>query len=168
MWYVIWTTTGQEEKTRLLIEQLIDKELYNRISIPWKYKIQKKDGQQHKVKYKLMPSYIFFETDRIDDFAAELKRVPGFNMVLQDDETYHPLHEREVKLLSKLIGDEDIVEVSKGVIEGDQVFVTEGPLVGMEGMIKKINRHKRYAIIEMEMFDRITEIKIGLEIVEKK
>ena len=43
----------------------------------------------------------------------------------------------------------------------------EGPLVGMEGMIKRIDRHKRMAVLEVELFNRISEVKVGLEIVEK-
>ena len=57
---------------------------------------------------------------------------------------------------------------SVGYFEGDNIVVTYGPLVGMEGSIKRIDRHKRLALVEMDMFDRVTEVKVGLEIIEKK
>ena len=57
--------------------------------------------------------------------------------------------------------------MSVGVIEKDKVKIQEGPLVGMEGLIKKIDRHKRQAVLEMEMFGRKVEMKVGVEIVEK-
>ena len=50
----------------------------------------------------------------------------------------------------------------------DKVIITEGPLKGMEGMIKKIDRHRRTAAIEIEMFDRKVLMNVGLEIVEKR
>ena len=56
--------------------------------------------------------------------------------------------------------------MSTGIIEGEQVIVTGGPLMGMEGYIRKIDRHKRKAWVELEMFGRIQRVEIGLEIVE--
>ena len=42
-----------------------------------------------------------------------------------------------------------------------------GPLQGKEGYIKKIDRHKRRAFLEMPMFGRVQKIQVGLEIVAK-
>ena len=54
------------------------------------------------------------------------------------------------------------------VVAEDRVFITEGPLKGMEGMIKKIDRHRRTAATEIEMFDRKVPINVRPEIVEKR
>ena len=40
--------------------------------------------------------------------------------------------------------------------------------MGKEGYIKKVDRHKRKARLELEMFGRMQEIVVGLEIVEKR
>ena len=37
----------------------------------------------------------------------------------------------------------------------------------MEGLIRKIDRHKRMAYLEVEMFGRKIEMRAGLEIIEK-
>ena len=58
--------------------------------------------------------------------------------------------------------------MSTGVIEGDQVIVTEGPLRGYEALISMIDRHKRLAFLEMHMFGRTKIVKVGLEIVSKR
>ena len=58
--------------------------------------------------------------------------------------------------------------MSVGVIEGDRVIVTEGPLKGHEAQITKIDRHKRAAYLDMRMFGRHKTIKVGLEIVRKR
>ena len=49
----------------------------------------------------------------------------------------------------------------------DLVRITKGPLRHHEGWIKKINRHKRLAYLEIEMFGRTLEAKVGLGIVKK-
>ena len=60
------------------------------------------------------------------------------------------------------------VGVSEGVIEGDRIIVLKGPLVGHEGWIRKINRRKRTAYLEIDMFGRTIQTKIGLGIVRKR
>ena len=57
---------------------------------------------------------------------------------------------------------------AEGIIENDQVIITRGPLKGHEGLIKKIDRHKRKAYLEMEMFGRKLETQVGLEVVVKR
>lgn len=49
---------------------------------------------------------------------------------------------------------------------GDKIQITIGPLVGLEGLIVGINRHKRKAWLETMMFGRKQTIKVGLETVD--
>ena len=61
-----------------------------------------------------------------------------------------------------------VVEMSEGVIEGDRVLVTKGPLRGHEAQIARVDRHRRLAELEVHMFGRTKRIKVGLEIVRKR
>ena len=38
----------------------------------------------------------------------------------------------------------------------------------MENMIKKINRHKRIAVVEFHLFGREQQIKFGLDVMNEK
>ena len=67
-----------------------------------------------------------------------------------------------------MIGEDYIAQESIGVIEGDQIIVERGPLKGLEGSIIKINRHKRIAIIRADFMGGPREIKVGLEIIDKR
>ena len=40
--------------------------------------------------------------------------------------------------------------------------------MGQEGLIRKIDRHKRVAYLEFDMFDQVIKGSVGLEIVEKR
>ena len=87
----------------------------------------------------------------------------------RSDERVIPLSQDEVAWLTALMQPLDkVVEMSTGVIEGDRVIVTDGPLVGREALISKIDRHKRLAYLDMRMFGRTKTIKVGLEIVRKQ
>ena len=78
------------------------------------------------------------------------------------------MSQEEIDLLLRMGSDSQLVEMSSGIIENDRVQVLSGPLKGMEGSIRKIDRHKRMAYLEVEMFGRTVEMKVGLEIVSKK
>lgn len=54
------------------------------------------------------------------------------------------------------------------IAENDRVQILAGPLMGMEGNIRRIDRHKRTAYLEIEMFGRTVEMKVGLEIIRKE
>ena len=99
---------------------------------------------------------------------ANLKQVSGMTKLLKTDNEITPLSQEEVSLMLKLGSEKQEVEMSTGIIEGDEVMVFDGSLQGMEGLIKKIDRHKRIAYLEVDMFGRKVEIQVGLEIVEKR
>ena len=61
-----------------------------------------------------------------------------------------------------------VVEFSNGVMEGDEIVILNGPLMNQTGLIKKLDRHKRLAYLEMEILGRKKTVKIGLEIVRKR
>lgn len=98
----------------------------------------------------------------------ELKRVIGLTKLLGTGDTIVPLTDEEVSFLLRLGGEEQTVEMSEGIIENDRVVVLSGPLKGNEGLIRKIDRHKRKAWLEVEMFGRMVEMQVGLEVVGKK
>lgn len=169
MYYVIWTLTGKENIVRDEILAQIGAEYNNRIHILTRERKQKYRGEWQKRKEKLFPGYLFMDLDatQVEPVREVLRRATEHAKVLKTGDELYPIHVQEEQLLRRLTGDTTNVEVSVGVIEGDKIVVREGPLVGMEGMIKRIDRHKRMAVLEVELFNRISEVKVGLEIVEK-
>ena len=168
MYYVLWTSTGREEKTRQMIYEFADPSLYSRILIPYRLKRHYYKGRSHIAKLILFPSYVFIETDRIKELVNDIKWFPGFNVVLHVDDLYCPVYKHEEQLLMKLVDDRGIIDISAGFMEGDEIRITSGPLVGQEGNILRINRRKGVAILQMNIFNRVTEVSLGLELLSSK
>lgn len=116
----------------------------------------------------LFPGYVFLISDDVEQLFFALKNVQGLTKIIGTGREVVPLTDSEVLLLQKLGGDDQIVETSIGTMEQDQILITRGPLKGLEGYIKKIDRHKRTAWLELEMMGRTIEAKVGLEVVEKR
>ena len=167
MYYVLWTTTGKEEKTRQMISEFVDHALYTRCVIPYKLKRHYFGSKSELVKMLLFPSYVFVETERIEEFIQAINWFPGFNVILHTDDFYCPIYKHEEYFLQKLLNDHDIIDISEGYLEGDQIRVTSGPLLGQEGHIKRVNRRKGIAVLEMHLFNRTTEVSLGLDLISK-
>ena len=94
--------------------------------------------------------------------------VIGLTKLIGTGDEIVPLVQEEIDLLMKIGTDKQLVEMSSGIIENDRVQILAGPLMGMEGNIRRIDRHKRTAYLEIEMFGRTVEMKVGLEIIRKE
>lgn len=167
MWYVMQVRTGSEENIRIQCERVISKEVLERCFIPYYQQKKRFQGKWHIQENILFPGYVFLITQNLELLTENLKNVIGLTKLIGTGDEIVPLSEEETKFLLKMGKEEQVVELSTGIIENDKVRIQSGPLVGMEGFIKKIDRHKRQAVLEIEMFGRVVEMKVGVEIVEK-
>ena len=128
----------------------------------------KRKGQWGKVEKPLFPGYFFVDSEDPESLSEKVRNLEGFNQILTTEKKFFPLYEKDAEFIEKLYNKEGIFDISEGYIEGDQIVVTSGPLKGQEGLIKKIDRHKRIAYLEFDMFDQTIQVSVALEIVEKR
>lgn len=166
--YVLQTMAGRERKLKEAVERGVSGvgECY----IPEREVAEKRDGRWVRAVKRLLPGYVFVRTDDPDALAAGLRGLPGFSRLLGvSGERFLPLTPGEEAWLGALANPEThVVELSQGVIEGDRVRVSAGPLMGLESAIRKVDRHKRAAWIEVSLMGRTKLVKVGLEIVRKQ
>ncbi len=167
MWYVIQVRTGTEEIIRQQCEKNIDKNILERCFIPYFEEQRHIRGEWITLRKILFPGYLFVITEKLEEVYKGLKGIIGFTRLLGTGQEIVPLTEKEIGILQKFGGREQVVVMSEGLIEKTYVTVTRGPLMGMEGYIKKIDRHKRKAWLELKLFGREQMIQVGLEIVSK-
>ncbi|MCD8091105.1 MAG: antiterminator LoaP [Clostridiales bacterium] len=167
MWYVMQVFSGEENKMKNLCLARIKPPLLNDCFFPQYEEMKKYEGKWHKEKKLLFPGYLILDTERIYDLVGELVKIEGFKRVLGDMDYLVPLSEAEEAFLQRFGGKKQVVEMSIGVIENERVQIISGPMMGMEGCIRKIDRHKRTAKIEVEMFGRTMEATVGVEIIKK-
>lgn len=168
-WYVIQVRSGKEDEIKRTCERKIEREVLKECFIPRSIRLKKYQGKWHQVEEILFKGYVFMITDHIDVLFNKLKMIPDLTKVLGNDGEYIcPILKDEAIFLLKFGKEDHIVDISKGYIEGDVIKITSGPLIGYEGLIRKIDRHKRIAYVEVSLFDQVTTVKVGLEIISKK
>lgn len=166
MWYVIQVMSGAEQRTLELCKALIDNSFFWEIFLP-EIEVRKRYcGEWHTERKRMFPGYIFVVTDDIESLFLELIKVPKLTKVLGSERTPIPLSEDEVKLLQHVLNQEHVAEMSEGVMVGERLIIQSGPMKGMEGFVKRIDRHKRMAWLEVELFGRLVEVMLGVEVVK--
>ena len=167
MWYVMQVHTGTEENIRCQCQRLISSDILERCFIPYYQQKKRFQGEWHIQERVLFPGYVFLIAQNLEKLSESLKKVVGMTRLLGTGDEIIPLSQEEINLLLRLGKEEQMVAMSTGIIENDQVKIFTGPLKGMEGCIRKIDRHKRKARITVDMFGRSVDMEVGLEIISK-
>ena len=167
-WYVIRTQSRSEEKVRdFFLLNGFDARVF------YREHYYKRNGQVYKSNKLLFSGYVFIITDldalSFDKRVTDLRFKFGqyFRNLKYDDEGTPALSREEKRFLLHLAGEDDIVEMSEGFIEGDRVIITSGPLSGLESNIVYIDRHKRIAKLMMDFLGTDREVSVPLEIIYK-
>jgi transcriptional antiterminator NusG len=135
------------------------------------------EGVWHMERKLLFPSYIFLVSENGDLLVNELSRAA----VREQEAEVFSINDKEEEFLKALCGENGHLKMSKGVIRKGMTRITEGPLMGMEKQICRIDRHKRLAKLALpagQRYRRIpghpdrlscgfSYISAGLEIAEK-
>lgn len=167
--YVVQVVGGQEAKAVEMIISLA-RESVEDCFIPRREVMHRQEGQWQRRLEKLFPAYVFVKTADPEQLRKALRKIPAFTRMLTSaGDTCLPLFADEVAWINATTStDTHVMEMSEGIIEGDRVMVTRGPLKGHEASITRIDRHKRLAWVDMSMFGRSKTIRVGLEIVSKR
>lgn len=167
MWYVVQVRTGTEESIRVQCEKQMTGEALERCFIPYYEESKRIRGKWTTLEKVLFPGYVFMISEKMESLYEQLHGVIGLTKLIGTGREIVPLEAEEIAFMQDIGGEKQIVEMSEGVIEQSCVRITSGPLVGMEGFIRKIDRHKRKAWLEVPMFGRVQTVQVGVEIVAK-
>ena len=134
---------------------------------PLSYQLLKKQkGTWRLVTEVMFPGYVFLSTGDIDAVRERLKLSTSFARLLGAGDAIFSLTSEEAAFVSEFGGADHVVGMSQGVIEDGRTVVRSGPLRGREGLVRKIDRHKRVAYLDVGLLDQ-ARVREGLEITRK-
>lgn len=147
-WYVLRTVPGKEGKNLLMLQtEFADlKILFPKRKLSWR-----KQGKIFEVIKPLFSGYLFVYTDfhRLTDLRNWLWFNQVEMWVVKSGSTPVPVTPEEIILLQRLTGGGEIVENSRIATNGSQVKIVAGPLVGLEGIVKRYSRRNRRIVVEL-------------------
>lgn len=112
--------------------------------------------------------YALYTAGGTEETWYVLKAAEANFKLLQNDGEYLTLSEQEVLTLNLLDQDQDgLVDISTIFIDGDQVQVISGALMGQEARIVSVNKRKGRAKVKINFCGSERIIELGIELIEK-
>ena len=168
MYYVIQVAMHEEDQVEGLMRRLLTKDVCQRCFHLRRHILKKYRGEWHDVHERLLPGYVFVETEDIVSVYATLRRIDNFTKLLgREEEEFIALTDKEVRWLECLLkycgGGGYEIPLSKIMISNDNVEFISGPLKDMKPLIKKVNMHKRIADVHIELGGKVFSLYMGIE-----
>lgn len=182
-WYALRTYSGREESAALLLRRKANREYWSECRVLKKIKVFRSGGILHFVEDVMFPGYVFVKTDCPGKLAAELGRSKEFPQPLPcggrpenadgyfNSQDMIALKPEDLHFLQSVCGEnlQRAMGVTRIVLNGDNRIVSaDGVLQRYLGQIVKLNLHKRFAVVEVELFNRRQPVLFGLQLVQDR
>lgn len=157
-WYVLHVETGSEENV---------KKVLNRINgvkavIPIQEKLERRQGQERLVLRVIFPSYVFVKLELTPEIYYRIRDTPRVYNFLGSEKP-ESMKNNEILHILQMCNEEDVIGISDAIIEGRNIKVIKGPLLGLEGQITQVNKRKGRVKVIFDILDhkRIVELSVN-------
>ena len=118
----------------------------------------------------VFPGYIFIEAacdEEILERQWEFRRTEGFYRFLKSNQDITPLADRDLELVLHFINNAGPVAGRSKVYfnENSRIVVVEGPMMGLEGRIVKVDKRKGRAKINLDLYNDSFTIDLAFEVI---
>lgn len=144
--YCLFCRTGREQ---LLIETIRQQHGCEAFS-PVRLKTEYHQGDWTKRQIRMLPGYIFVYAPEPFDIDR-LSFLDGLLRILKYADGGHPLHGKDRAFADFIHRSNGQIGLSKAVLVGSRVTITEGPLKSLEGLITAVDKRKRIARVTLNL-----------------
>jgi len=167
-YYAIQVKTRSEDKFIKLFKKN-HPEITLPIHFPKRLLEIRKAGKKKPYTPPVFPGYLFIEAENDEEIKSlqwEFRRTEGFFRFLKSNTDITPLADRDLELVLHFINGGKIAGRSKVYFnENSRIVVVEGPLIGLEGRIIKVDRRKGRAKIMLDLYNDSFSIDLAFEVI---
>ena len=144
-----------------------------RLHFPRRELHERKQGKTTVRAVPVFPGYLFVDfpggsdIEDIDECRWEIRRTDGFLRFLPSNQHAYPLQGNDLEIAAHFIyKDDGIAGVSKAYFdEHDRIVITEGPLLGLEGSVIKVDKRKGRAKVKLDLYNDSFAIDLAFEMI---
>lgn len=170
-WYSFFVRSGKEEEIKLFMDRFYSSHDLSCL-VPKRTVPERKQGKTHDRTKILFPGYIFIKTGDIQNVYYNIKKTPHLlymvnGAIRKNNQAAHfftPIPKEQMDWLVELCGVNGTLGYSDIILWGSQMKVTSGPLLGKEELIRKIDKRKSRAKIEVRLLDEVKLIDVGIHV----
>jgi transcriptional antiterminator NusG len=169
-YYAIQVKTRGEEKFMRLFKALHPQAEFS-LHFPQRRIDIRRRGVIRQSTAPVFPGYIFIEAEKEDlvSHQWEFRRTDGFYRFLKSNQNICPLADRDLELVLHFIQKAGpLAGISRVYFnENARIMVVDGPLMGLEGRIIKVDKRKKRAKIKLNLYDDSFAIDLAFEVIRE-
>lgn len=151
MWCVVYAGDKNEQKAESFIARLLQGNVRARCFSLMKNRLYKNSGIWHTVCERIFPGYVFIDTDEPETVCRILEKTPK-NLLFSDSRKVCVMDKNEEMLLNSMMDEDGQIGISDVHIREDRtVEFLSGPLAKMPERVKKVDLHRRFAEVQMNL-----------------
>ena len=164
MWYVVQTMGGREQAAIEKCRNALGAEIASQIFTPRCQLPRKFQGVWQSVEKVAFPGYVFIESDHSAELEKLLMRIPSVATPVKIGGGFYPIRAEEEAVLRQMMDKDSCIRTSQGYFVDQKLVVEQGPLQHFTEMVKKVDRHKRWADVDVILFEEHKRMRVGLEV----
>lgn len=167
MWCAVHVENGNEAKTEEFLNKLLPNGLNARCFHLTRSRRKKFGGQWRTIREKLIPGYVFIDTDSPEEVYRALKKSSGQRLLFGSDDYVATLEARESEFMESITDRAGGIGISEICVVGkSEIRYLSGPLKQIGHLVKKVDLHKRIAEVEADFMGERQILYLGIEIAE--
>ena len=168
-WYAVQTTSGHENKVRMLIQRKIDADQHpadarhiRQALVPAEQVVEIKNGKKVTVERKVFPGYVLVEMEVSEDTQHTINAIQGVIKFVGKERDPQPLRDDEVKRLLGIALDEEASAPKEEIpfLIGQAVAIMDGPFTDFNGTIEEVMVDKGKVRVSVSLFGRPTSVEL--------
>ncbi|MGI6123849.1 MAG: antiterminator LoaP, partial [Acetivibrionales bacterium] len=163
-WYALFVKTGEEENIKKrLVYRIGDRDI--KVVVPKRCMRERKQGVwEYKIRT-LFPGYILLKGTLSKTDCELFNDVPGVIRLIKDRDGPTEISENEMRIISQLMCNDDVIGSSYAYYEGGSIIVTGGPLLGLEGYIIAVDKRKGRAKVRLNIMGQPRTVELSIAFV---
>lgn len=175
-WYAVHAHSGQEGNVREMLlqgsESLGLADMVCNVLVPMEQVTELRSGEKKLTSRKFFPGYVLVQLPEHPERNAELwqlvKETPGVTGFIGSRNIPIPLEDEEVMAIVEVIrGERERPKIKVAFDSGDQVKIIDGPFANFLGKIFEVNAERGNMKVQVEIFERLTNVEVEFWQVEK-
>ena len=150
MWCVLYGKDGDEERMEQFVRGVLPGHSYSRCFHPLQHKMMRHSGEWRDIVFRLLPGYVFIETDDPKRVYQVLKNTPK-QLLFSTDDAVSVLAGDDAALLENIMDQDGQIGISTVRVAGEekdgrkQIEYLSGPLITVADRVTRVNLHRRIA-----------------------
>lgn len=154
-WYAVYTLSRHEQKAN---ERLLKKNIET--FLPMIERWSRRRDRRKRISLPLFPSYLFVRTSMDAYSHLEILKTDSVVRVLGNDGKPISIPDEQIFAIQVLMKNGIVVTSCPYLKEGMKVRVVHGPLIGVEGMLLKIQPQKHRLVLTVDLLKESVSVEI--------